>query len=81
MEAHRPERGMYAPGPFAERDAGELLRAIGDESAAPEVAKRITLFVADDSMTPWTVARFCKAYNGIGAPKPQAPGQPKRAVY
>ena len=81
MEAARPTRGMYSPGPFADRDAGELLRAIGGESSAPEVAKRIELFVTDDSMTPWTVARFCKAYNGIGAPKLQAPGQPKQAVY
>jgi hypothetical protein len=81
MEAARPARGMYAPGPFADRDAGELLRALGGECAAPEVAKRIALFVADDSMTPWTVARFCKVYNGIGAPKAQDTGQPKQAVY
>jgi len=81
MEAKRPTRGMYSPGPFADRDAGELLRAIGGESAAHEVAKRIALFVADDAMTPWTVARFCKAYNGIGAPVAQRPGQPKRGAW
>jgi hypothetical protein len=81
MEARRPTRGMYSPGPFADRDAGELLRALGGESAADEVAKRIALFVADDAMTPWTVARFCKAYNGIGAPKPRLPGEMQKASY
>jgi hypothetical protein len=80
MEKARPTRGMYAPGPFADRDAGELLRALGGESAATEVAKRIALFVADDSMSPWTVAKFCKEYNGIGHVK-TLPGQPKRGAW
>jgi hypothetical protein len=81
MEKARPTRGMYAPGPFSTRDADELLRSVGGEQAAEEIAKRIALFVADDTMTPWTVARFCKVYNGIGAPKPRLPGQRNPAQY
>lgn len=81
MERRRPERGIYAPGPWADKEADQLLRDLGGESAAHEVAKRIAVFVADDAMAPWTVVKFCREYNGIGAPKARKPGEMQKAIY
>lgn len=67
MEKRRPERGMYVPGPFWIREASELLRSLGDvAAAAPEVLRRIRLFVADERMAPWTMKAFHQNYNAIG---------------
>jgi hypothetical protein len=74
MEAARPERGPFFPGTFSPRDADELLRSLGG-GQTDEIERRIALFVADDNMAPWTVLKFCRSYNGIGAarasPKPR----------
>jgi hypothetical protein len=80
MQKRRPELCPYSPGPWADREADQLLRDLGGAPAAPEVAKRIALFVADESMDPWTVKKFCQEYNGIGHTK-QLPGQPRQARY
>ena len=37
------------------------------EAALETIEKRIDLFAADASMRPWTVAKFAKAFNGIGS--------------
>ena len=79
VEKARPERGMYAPGPFADKDAGVLLRQLGDASAAaPEILRRIGLFVADDTANPWTVKVFCQRYNGIGVARTSMFEKPKQ---
>lgn len=80
MQKRRPERCPYSPGQWWDREAGTLLRDLGDpEKVAPEILRRIGLFVADDRMAPWTVKRFCAEYNGIGVARPtNGNGQPAR---
>jgi hypothetical protein len=75
MERQRPERGPYHPGSFCERDAGELLRSLqsSGKDQTDEVERRIALFVADDGMSPWTVLKFCRSYNGLGAARASPP--------
>jgi hypothetical protein len=69
MERARPERGPYHPGSFCDRDAGELLRSLqsSGKDQTEEIERRLALFVADDGMSPWTVLKFCRSYNGLGA--------------
>lgn len=79
MQKRRPDRCPYSPGQWWDREAGQLLRDLGDPVAvAPEILRRIGLFVADDRMAPWTVKRFCAEYNGIGVARPAPFQQPQR---
>jgi hypothetical protein len=77
MERVRPELGMYNPGPFADRDARDLMNSLGDPKvAAQEVMRRIEIFANDDRMSPWTVRKFCQQYNGIGTSRRPPGGGP-----
>lgn len=79
MERGRPEAGMWHGGSFAARDAQMLLNSIGDPArAAKEIPPKIAAFVADPSMHPWSMRKFCDQYNGIGTAKPAKANQPVR---
>lgn len=72
IQREQPENGMWNPGgSFAHKEADDFLRGFGDdlEAALDTIERRIELFAKDREMRPWTVAKFAKAYNGIGAPK------------
>ena len=77
IEREQPQNGPWNPGgSFADKEAREFLEGFPDlESALGTIEQRIALFAKDPTMTPWTVAKFAKAYNGIGSP----PAQPSWA--
>jgi hypothetical protein len=87
IQREQPENGIWNPGgSFAAKEAREFLEGFGAEleAALPTIEARIELFAKDKTMSPWTIAKFAKAYNGIGQAKPEArqpyPAQ-RQAVY
>ena len=82
VESAQPENGMWAPDTFAQENASRLLVGLGDVAKAmPELQRKIGQFAADPEMRPWTVKKFCDAFNGIGKPKAAAPGKAKRVSW
>jgi hypothetical protein len=81
MEREHPDRGFWNAGKFGAKDAREFLELFGDdlEAAMDTIEQRIELFVKDPSMSPWTVDKFARAYNGIGQPKRAGPTSTKPA--
>ena len=89
IQREQPENGIWNPGgSFAAKEAREFLEGFGAdlEAALPTIEARIELFAKDKTMSPWTIAKFSKAYNGIGLAKlnfgraPQAP-DPARGSF
>lgn len=75
IQREQPQNGIWNPGgSFAAKEAREFLDGFGDdlESALETIEARIELFAKDATMSPWTIAKFAKAYNGIGQPKKEA---------
>lgn len=72
VEREQPGLGFWNPGgSFADKEAREFLEAFADiEAALSTIESRIELFARDKTYSPWTVAKFAKAFNGIGQMQP-----------
>lgn len=77
VEREHPENGMWNPGgSFAYKEAQDFLAGFADiEAALADIEKRIGIFAKDPAMSPWTVAKFSRNYNGLGQPK-RSDGKP-----
>jgi hypothetical protein len=78
---------IWSPGDsFHAKEARVFLEGFGAdlEAALPTIEARIELFAKDKAMSPWTVEKFAKLFNGIGQAKPES-RQPfpvqRQAVY
>lgn len=79
IERAQPQAGRWIAGRFSDRDAGKLLRELGDiETALPELERKIALFAQDPDMQPWSMAKFCDKYVAIGLPKLEFGRAPKK---
>jgi 5-methylcytosine-specific restriction endonuclease McrA len=69
VEREQPANGFWNPGgPFAPKNADGFLAGFADlEAALSEIEVRIEIFAKDASMRPWTVEKFAKVYNALGA--------------
>jgi hypothetical protein len=69
----REQGTIWNPGgSFAAKEGREFLEGFGDqlEEALEAIESGIELFAKDASMSPWTVAKFSREFNGLGKPKP-----------
>ena len=71
---------MWVADGFADRDGDAFFASITDlEKAIPEIERKITLFAADATMSPWNVGKFTKEFNRLGV-KQERRGETARIV-